>query len=69
MVSQENPSSRQGLSLEEMLTLASRQSISRAIRIHMALELPMVECREGRIEWVEPTDVKLKNILQEYSAN
>ena len=35
----------------------------------MALELPMVECREGRIEWVEPTDVKLKNILQEYSAN
>ena len=55
--------------MAEILADASRQSISRAIRIHMALNLPMVEWRDGQIEWVQPQDDRLKDILAEYSQN
>jgi len=29
----------------------------------------MVEWRDGQIEWVAPTDERLKNILREYAQN
>lgn len=69
MVSQNSSDSGNPASLEKILTDASRESISRAIRIHMALDLPMVEWRNGQIEWVQPQDERLKEILTEYSKN
>ncbi len=69
MVSQNNSDSTNRPTMAEILTDASRESISRAIRIHMALDLPMVEWRDGQIEWVQPNDVRLKDILAEYSRN
>ena len=69
MVSQNSSDSGNSRSMAEILADASRQSISRAIRIHMALDLPMVEWRDGQIEWVQPQDDRLKEILAEYSKN
>lgn len=69
MVSQNNSDSGNTSSMVDILREASRQSISRVIRIHMALDLPMVERRDGRIKWGAPTDERLKNILREYSEN
>ena len=69
MVSQNNSGSGNPPSMVEILSEASRHSISRAIKIHMALDLPMVEWRDGRIEWVAPTDERLKDILREYAEN
>lgn len=69
MVSQNSSDSGNPLSMVQILRDASRPSISRAIRTHMALDLPMVEWRDGQIEWVAPTDERLKNILREYAQN
>lgn len=55
--------------LGELFCQASRTAIRRAIRIHVALDVPMVEWRDGQVVEVQPDDPLLQAILDEEHAN
>ena len=69
MVSKEPKPEQASEDLGEMIRRASRQAMQRAIRLHIALDVPMVEWHDSEVRIVAPNDARLQSILTEYSAN
>lgn len=68
MTPRENPP-RTDDELTELIVKASRQAVKRAIRMHIALDVPMVEWRDGEVCLVAPDDARLQAILTEDSSD